>query len=129
MTRQEKQALIQRLHDIWSTGDTRSIHEVYAENFVAHFYPRNMGAEGFDDARYIPAEHQRQRMMKHFLQVAFADFPVHRIDPSGVDADQHLPIARMGARRVLIHEDVRPPVGIDAHRLHGFHVRDSAWFA
>ncbi|MGY3614331.1 hypothetical protein ACVJGD_000527 [Bradyrhizobium sp. USDA 10063] len=30
MTRQEKQALIERLHDIWSTGDTRSIHEVHA---------------------------------------------------------------------------------------------------
>ena len=42
MTRQEKQVLIERLHDIWSTGDTRLIHEVYAESFVAHM-PKGWG--------------------------------------------------------------------------------------
>ena len=42
MTRQEKRVLTERLHDILSTGDTRSIHEVYAESFVAHM-PKGWG--------------------------------------------------------------------------------------
>ncbi|TQF27436.1 hypothetical protein UNPF46_30715 [Bradyrhizobium sp. UNPF46] len=42
MTRQEKRALIERLHDSWITADTRSIREVYAESFVAHM-PKGWG--------------------------------------------------------------------------------------
>ncbi|MBS0530791.1 MAG: hypothetical protein JSS22_15585 [Proteobacteria bacterium] len=42
MTRQETQALIERLHPIWSTGDIRSADKVYAESFVAHM-PKGWG--------------------------------------------------------------------------------------
>src|SRR5258708_18795480 len=80
MTRQEKQALIQRLHDIWSTGDTRSIHEVYAENFVAHM-PKGWGAVPSRDG------HDGIRRAIERLRVGLPDWREH-IDDMVIDEDR-----------------------------------------
>lgn len=37
MTRDEKKALIEALHEIWNTGRVDLIPQVYAADFVAHF--------------------------------------------------------------------------------------------
>jgi hypothetical protein len=37
MTRDEKKALVEKLHGIWNTGRLDLIPEVYAVDFVAHF--------------------------------------------------------------------------------------------
>jgi predicted ester cyclase len=42
MTRAEKKALIEALHEIWNTGRVDLIPQVYASNFVAHF-PKGWG--------------------------------------------------------------------------------------
>jgi len=36
MIREEAKLLIERLHDLWSTGDLSAVPSVYAEDFVAH---------------------------------------------------------------------------------------------
>jgi len=80
MTRQEKQALIQRLHDIWSTGDTRSIHEVYAEGFLAHM-PKGWGAVPSRDG------HAGIRRAIERLRAGFPDWQEH-IDDMVIDEDR-----------------------------------------
>lgn len=42
MTRAEAEALVRRLHAIWSTGDEAAIPDVYAAGFVAHM-PKGWG--------------------------------------------------------------------------------------
>ncbi len=37
MTRDEKKALIEALHEIWNSGRVDSIPDVYSSDFVAHF--------------------------------------------------------------------------------------------
>ena len=61
--------------------------------------------------------------MEHLLDVTFADFPIHRIDPGGVDPDQHLLVHWIWTGRVFVRENFRSTVAIDAHRLHGFHAQ------
>lgn len=80
MTRQEKQALIERLHDIWSTGDIGSIHEVYAEDFVAHM-PKGWGAAPPRDG------HDGIRRAIERLRAGFPDWREH-IDDVVIDADK-----------------------------------------
>ena len=92
-----------------------------AVNLIAHFQAREPGAETFDGAGQIPTKHERKRVVEHSLELAFADFPIHRIDPGGVDPDQHFAGTRMWQRRVLIGQHCGAAVGINAHRLHGFH--------
>src|SRR5260370_27669289 len=90
MTRQEKQALIQRLHDIWSTGDTRSIHEVYAENFVAHM-PKGWGAvpsrDGHDGIRRAI---ERLRVgLPDWREDAFGDVILHKQEDVDISTHHH----------------------------------------
>jgi hypothetical protein len=59
--------------------------------------------------------------MEHLLEVTFADFPIHRIDPGGVDPDPDLTGKRVGPGRVFINQDLRTTIRIDAHRLHRSH--------
>ena len=80
MTRQEKQALIERLHDIWSTSDTPSIHEVYAENFVAHM-PKGWGVAPSRDG------HDGIRRAIERLRMGFPDWREH-IDDMVIDEDR-----------------------------------------
>jgi steroid delta-isomerase-like uncharacterized protein len=80
MTRQEKQALIERLHDIWSTGDTRSINEVYAEGFIAHM-PKGWGPAPSRDG------HDGIRRAIERLRVGFPDWGEH-IDDMVIDDDR-----------------------------------------
>jgi steroid delta-isomerase-like uncharacterized protein len=80
MTRQEKQALIERLHDMWSTGDTRSIHEVYADTFVAHM-PKGWGPTPSRDG------HDGIRRAIERLRIGFPDWREH-IDDMVIDADK-----------------------------------------
>jgi steroid delta-isomerase-like uncharacterized protein len=80
MTRQEKRALIERLHDIWSTGDTRSIHEVYADCFVAHM-PKGWGPAPSRDG------HDGLRRAIERLRVGFPDWREH-IDDMVIDEDR-----------------------------------------
>lgn len=42
MTRTETRALIERLHEIWNTGDLAAIPDVFASDFVAHM-PKGWG--------------------------------------------------------------------------------------
>ncbi|MDE2377137.1 ester cyclase [Bradyrhizobium sp.] len=80
MTRQGTQALIVHLHDIWSTGDTGSIREVYAENFVAHM-PKGWGAAPSRDG------HDGIRRAIERLRAGFPDWCEH-IDDMVIDEDK-----------------------------------------
>jgi steroid delta-isomerase-like uncharacterized protein len=80
MTRQEKKALIERLHDIWSTSDTRSINEVYAESFIAHM-PKGWGRAPSRDGR------DGVRGAIERLRVGFPDWGEH-IDDVVIDEDR-----------------------------------------
>lgn len=72
--------LIERLHDIWSTGDTRSIHEVYAESFVAHM-PKGWRPAPSRDG------HDGIRRAIERLRSGFPDWREH-IDDIVVDEDR-----------------------------------------
>jgi predicted ester cyclase len=80
MTRQEKRVLIERLHDIWSTGHTGSIHEVYSENFVAHM-PKGWGPVPSRDG------HDGIRRAIERLRIGFPDWCEH-IDDIVIDKDR-----------------------------------------
>lgn len=80
MTRQEKQGLIERLHEIWSTGDTRLIREVYAESFVAHM-PKGWGAAPSRDG------HDGIRRAIERLRTSFPDWQEH-IDDMVIEEDR-----------------------------------------
>src|SRR5665213_617540 len=67
--------------------------------------------------------------MKHFLQVAFADLPIHGINTGGVDTNQYFSLTRMRLRGVFVYEDFRTAVRIDADCFHGFHYLDLYWYA
>jgi hypothetical protein len=93
-----------------------------AEHLVADLQPAGAGSKGLDNARRVPSEHQRKGVVQHLLELPLADLPVHRVYSGGVHAHEHLAVAWMGARRVLVDEGLRPAVGVDAHCLHGLHV-------
>jgi steroid delta-isomerase-like uncharacterized protein len=80
MTRDEARALIERLHEIWSTGDVESIQKVYARDFVAHM-PKGWGKtesrDGHDGIR-----HAIERLRK-----AFPDWCEH-IEDILIDGDK-----------------------------------------
>jgi hypothetical protein len=52
--------------------------------------------------------------------MAFANFPIHGVDTGSVDPDQNFSLARVRLRGVLIYEDFRTAVRIDADCFHGF---------
>jgi hypothetical protein len=55
--------------------------------------------------------------------MAFANLPVHGINPGGVDPDHNFSLARVRLRGILVYKDFRAAVRIDADCLHGFHER------
>jgi hypothetical protein len=56
--------------------------------------------------------------------MAFADLPIHGIDTSSVDTDQYFSLTRVRLGGVLVHEDFRTAVRIDADCFHSFHDLD-----
>ena len=70
MTRDETRALIERLHEIWNSGDLDAIHEVYAADFVAHM-PKGWGAA---EARN---SHDGIRRAIERLRLGFPDWHEH----------------------------------------------------
>lgn len=70
MTREETQALIERLHEIWSTGDVDRIPEVYTIDFVAHM-PKGWGPSESRDG------HDGIRRAIERLRIAFPDWREH----------------------------------------------------
>ncbi|SRR5216683_6284810 len=70
MTRDETRALIERLHEIWSTGDVGAIPEVYAADFVAHM-PKGWGPSESRDG------HDGVRRSIERLRKGFPDWREH----------------------------------------------------
>lgn len=70
MTRDETRALIERLHEIWSSGDVDAIPEVYAADFAAHM-PKGWGPSESRDG------HDGIRRAIERLRKAFPDWREH----------------------------------------------------
>jgi hypothetical protein len=68
-------------------------------------------------------------MMKHFLQMPLANFPIHGVDSGSMDTDQYFSLTRVRLWGVLIYEDFRTAVRIDADCFHGFHDHNVDWLA
>ena len=47
MTRDAMKALVERLHDLWCTGDLSQVPEIYSADFIFHIPAGAIGARGF----------------------------------------------------------------------------------
>ena len=62
----------------------------HGEDFVALFEIRHADADFLHHARHVPAGYQRKLVLDESLEKTRAHFPIERVYPGGVDADEHL---------------------------------------
>ncbi len=75
MTRGEKRALVERLHEVWNTGDLEAVPDVYASDFVVH-WPRNGDPSKASQSR----GHDGAREAIRQTRVAFPDWHENVVD-------------------------------------------------
>lgn len=79
-TREQARALIERLHEIWGTGELAAIPEIYAPSFVAHM-PKGWGKGESRDG------HDGIRRAIERIRTGFPDWQEH-IDDMVIDGDR-----------------------------------------
>ena len=89
-----------------------------AVHLIAHLQPLDAPPDFLDHAGNVPAQDQRQLVVQPILGKPLAYLPIHGVDGRRLDPDQHLATSSLGARHVLVNQDLRPAIGVDAHRFH-----------
>src|SRR6185437_14656926 len=71
-----------------------------AVNLVADFESRNASTKFLDYSGQVPPENEREFMRPEVFHVAFTNFPIDRVHPRRVNANQNFTRLRLRTRRI-----------------------------